>query len=385
MLSAGMEVEVFARPDRYPEAVGDLGAPYRGLSQEVSGRVIRCVKYFERRLGTFWQFAVEPYIVTRIGCRLAVKRQCNVVYITDVDPWIMLILCMELSLRGFPLPIAGLTPGYYAAYLTAKRIRTRIRFGLNYYAVRWLTRYMDVAGTNKYVLANLHIEHDKHAHVTPEGHENHIGLFTKADARNKLKLPMDRRIVLLFGVGSREKGANILLQALESVPPNFMVCIVGKTGGIYEDSWGSTERLQKLGWTDQLHIVPRYVSEDEMQNYYAACDAVVIPYWRGFYGASTHLRRASEHGKAIIACDQYHIGKRVREYDLGLTFETENPESLAASLRIFMDKPESWFDHIRINSQRVLTDESWEKVGIIYRNLFESMLASRQKPTPAGI
>lgn len=377
MKSAGMDVEVFARPDRYPDTVDELGVPYCGLTRAVSARLLRFAEYLQRRLGTLWQFTGEPYMVMQTGCQRALKRHCDLVYIADVEPWVSIFLFLQLLLTRFRLPIAGLIPGNYHCYQKAPLFRTKLRYFLNYHAARILPRFIDVIGTSKHILSTLHMDWSAHAHVVPEGHENHLGKQSKTAARFHLTLPPNIRMVLLFGVAGKGKGADILFHALESVPPTFMVCIVGKTGGIYEPSWGSTERLQSMGWTDYLHIVSRHVTEEEIQNYYAACDAVVIPYMRGFAGTSTHLRRASEHGKAILACDQYHIGERVHEYGLGLTFETENADSLADCLRRFAHMPESWFDRIRINSQRLLSYESWEKVGAKYSLLFKSMLADK--------
>lgn len=384
MQLAGMDVEVFARPDRYPDIVDELGAPYCGLKQGVSARFMQYLERLQRRLGKIWLFTGEPFMIMQVGCRRALERHCDVVYIADVEPWVGIFLFLILSLTQYRLPIAGLIPGNYNCYQNIPLLRTKFRFFLNYHAARILPHFIDVIGTSKQILSTLHMDWSTHAHVVPEGYEDHIGKRSKTGARSSLKLPQHIPMILLFGVAGKGKGADILLKALESVPPTFMVCIVGKTGGVYEPSWGSTERLRSMGWTDYLHIVSRYVTEEEIQNYYAACDAVVIPYIRGFAGTSTHLRRASEYGKAIIACDQYHIGERVREYALGLTFETDNANSLAECLRCFTNMTESWFDQIRANSQRLVSDESWENVGHMYRNLFGSMLAD-QEPRPHSI
>ena len=186
-------------------------------------------------------------------------------------------------------------------------------------------------------------------------------------------------MILLFGVASKGKGPDLLLRALKQVPPTFLVYLVGRTGGVYDPVWGDLRELQGTGWEGRVHMVGRHVSDDEMHNYYAACDAVVIPYRYGTTGTVTHLRRAIEYGKAVIGCDQFHIGERVREHGLGLVFKTEDVESLAASLREFAGKDQPWFDQCRDNGRPLVRDESWEAVGRMYRELFERMLARRSK------
>jgi glycosyltransferase involved in cell wall biosynthesis len=177
---------------------------------------------------------------------------------------------------------------------------------------------------------------------------------------------------LLLGVASRAKGADLLFQAMEQMPPSFMLCVVGQTGGVYESTWGDLTRLREKGWGDLIRIDDRYVTEDELMDYYAASDAVVIPYRKGFATSSTHLRHASEYGKAIIACDQFLIGELVRKYELGLLFEPENVQSLAASLVRFSEETQEWFAKIEKNSAMINSHLAWKQCGFAYATLFET-------------
>jgi glycosyltransferase involved in cell wall biosynthesis len=375
MCHAGLDVEVMAFPDTYPTHAGDLGVPYVGMKAVVGEDAYQRCLCHHRKWGAYWQFIGEPYRVMEAGCRRALERGCDLVYIADVEPWVTLPFCVSQAMKRFPLPLTGQVPGQYMGFMKASFLRTKIRFGLNYYAVRFLPRFMDIMTTTRQVLETLKIGGHPRSHVLPEGHETLLGAYLKEEARSHLGLPLDKRMILLFGVAGSGKGADILFHALETVPPEFVVCVVGKTGGVYEASWGDVSRLREVGWTeDRLRIVDRFVTEEEMQAYYAACDAVVIPYRWPFAGTSTHLRRASEHGKAIIACDQYHIGERVKKYDLGLVFTTGDAKSLAHQLRSFMSMPPCWFDNIMIKSLQLRTAESWENVGIKYHELFRSIV-----------
>ena len=112
-----------------------------------------------------------------------------------------------------------------------------------------------------------------------------------------------------------------------------------------------------------------------MDDYYTACDAVVIPYRRGFATTSTHLRRASENGLAILACDQYLIGEIVRKYDLGLLFPPEDVSAMSQCLRDFSLKPKAWFDEIHSRSKTIVDEQSWAVIGRQYRKLFERVIS----------
>jgi glycosyltransferase involved in cell wall biosynthesis len=301
-------------------------------------------------------------------------------FIADVEPWLTFLILWYCRLTRVHLPLAGMIPGNYVSMLTdwSLPLRTRIRNFLNYHLSRWIPGRMHVVGTSRQILETLGMADSPYARVVPEGHENLIGKRSQVSARSALGIPMGTRMLLLFGVASKAKGADLLFRAMEYVPPDFLVYVVGETGGVYLPSWGDVETLQQRGWSGKLKVISHFVSEDMMQDLYAACDAVVIPYRHGFAGTSTSLRRASEYGKVILACDQHHIGARVRERNLGLTFQTEDAMSLAATLREFVRQPEQWFKEVAERSRQLLQDESWEQVGLMYRDMFESIWAAKK-------
>ena len=172
-------------------------------------------------------------------------------------------------------------------------------------AVKWLPRCCEIICDNVYVPRFLNIDHYSTVHIIPEGHEDLGPTPSQAEARRALGIPPAKRMLLLFGVASYAKGADLLFTAMEGLEPNFMVYVVGKTGGVYQASWGQTDHLKEKGWGDNLKVISRFVSETEMAQFYAACDGIVLPYRHGFAITSGNLMRATEFGKAIIVSDQY--------------------------------------------------------------------------------
>lgn len=332
---------------------------------------------WKAKFGAYWTFIIEPWLVKHFCYQLARKQDYSIIYITHPEPWMMLPLVWWERLCGVRVPTVVTIAGVFIikSTLAGRPLSSNLRSYLNHYASRWLPRFMGVTFNSKHVPPALGFRNMKGVSLIPEGQEQLASIRSQATARTTVGLPVTGRVLLLFGVASKAKGSDLLFNALQNVPPDFQMCIVGQTGGVYENSWGSAEQLNEKGWKDSLHIVDRYVSDEEMANYYAACDAIVIPYRFGFAATSTHLRRASDYGKAIIACDQYLIGDIVRNYDLGLLFKPENVEELRQYLLKFAGQPQEWFDQIRINSTRLVEEQSWENVGKMYRELFERMTA----------
>ena len=233
------------------------------------------------------------------------------------------------------------------------------------------------AGTkcdNCFVPAFMKIDQWPTVHFIPEGHCDLIAKTNTLDARRRLGIPSERRMLLMFGVASCAKGADLLLQALEGVPPTFDVYIVGQTGGIYLSTWGSPDHLYTMGWKNHLTIVPRRVTDEEMENYFSACDAIILPYRRGYITTSGNLRLAVEHGKAVLACDQYCLGETVRNYRLGLVFTPDDVAALRTCLLKFAEQPTVWFETIRGQCAAMNRDLAWEEVAKQYVDVFNKII-----------
>jgi glycosyltransferase involved in cell wall biosynthesis len=381
MADAGLEVVVAGFPEAYPSHGHPCRFEYASVwSAQPERRRARWAKW-KKRLGLYWSHLVEPWLVMWFGVRLARERKLDLMYVSHPEPVLMLLLFTGLRLRGIRLPLVQTIAGTYVIedVLKDRPWPSRVRNRLNHIACRWLPHGAPVTINSRYVADVLNMRKRDAVHLIHEGYENFIDQWPRDEARRRLGLATRKRMVLLFGVASRSKGADVLFKALEGLTPDFTVCVVGQTGGVYEPSWGAVEHLQQGAWKEDLVIVSRFVSEPEMAWYYAACDAVIIPYRRGFAATTTHLRRASEFGKAIIGSDQYLIGDTVRQYNLGLLFEPENVPDLRRVLAEFAAQPPAWFEEIRERSRRVVSEESWEAAGRMYRTLFERTVSKSSR------
>jgi len=371
-----MEVCMIGYPERFPSYGYECLFEYRSLWASAPDAKRARWRQWERRAGAYWSFLVQPLIVCRAALSLARRGAFHLLYVSHPEIFVIfpLLLFRRLKPQATPVAVTVPAPFVISGELPYRSRWFRLRSQLALFQGRLLPRLAHVLFPSRYVPGTQRIRPRPSVHIVPEGYEDRIDSRDQETARRQLGIPCEGRMLLLFGVASKVKGADLLLEALKTVPPTFMVYIVGQTGGVYEPSWGSTEALQASGWQEHLVVVPRYVSDEEMRDYYAACDAVVIPYRRGFSSTSTHLRRASEYGKAVIASDQHTLAEVVRKYQVGLLFEPENVEALRQCLVEFARMPDAWFERIRENSRRVVADLSWEKVGGCYRRVFEQIV-----------
>lgn len=148
----------------------------------------------------------------------------------------------------------------------------------------------------------------------------------KAQARRQLGLPQEGRIVLFYGGPYRRKGLDLAVAAMEQLPAAkrpFLLCL-----GQQPDDAALARRLERLAATGCARSINRYVSPEEEELGFAACEVALLPY-RKHFGSSGVLTRAAAAGLMVIASDEELIGRRVREHKLGLLF----PPGQKAGLR----------------------------------------------------
>lgn len=151
-----------------------------------------------------------------------------------------------------------------------------------------------------------------------------------AAARRQLEVPLDRRVLLFFGVGQRRKGLHLAVEAMRSIAPGespFLLC-AGRQNARGKIAHG----LEQLAREGRARVLDRYVSTREEELCFSAADAVLLPYIHHF-GTSGVLSRAMAAGKMVIVSDEQLLGRLTREHGLGLLFRPGEVAGLNACLR----------------------------------------------------
>jgi glycosyltransferase involved in cell wall biosynthesis len=153
--------------------------------------------------------------------------------------------------------------------------------------------------------------------ITESTYEKQFGKSpSQAQARKKLGITGDA--LLFFGFVRPYKGLKFLLDAMPQIlraKPDITLMIVGE---FWNDKQEYLDRIERLGLKERLLIVDRYVANDEVPAYFAAADAVVLPYVSSTesgiiqlaYGLNTPVITTAvggnvdliEHGKTGMLC-----------------------------------------------------------------------------------
>jgi glycosyltransferase involved in cell wall biosynthesis len=158
---------------------------------------------------------------------------------------------------------------------------------------------------------------------------------SKVACRKRLQLPPERTICLFFGELRENKGPDVLLKAIKSLPPEVLVVFAGSPAGVFADFDFARKATQER-LDGRVRFDLGRVPDEIVPDYFGAADAIVLPYRRSFLATSGILQWAAAAGKPVIATDVGEIGDLIKTYGLGLVIEPEDPRRLAEAIRQYV-------------------------------------------------
>lgn len=144
-------------------------------------------------------------------------------------------------------------------------------------------------------------------------------------ARRALGLPQEVDLLLVYGAIDERKGVHELLQALrhDGWPPSLHVLFAGTASGPIEGRLLSETALE-----DRIHVMNRFLSEQEENQAFSASDIVWLGY-KEHYTASGVLVQAARRGLPAIATTDGVIGWQTRRFGLGLVVDPTDADAVS--------------------------------------------------------
>ena len=210
------------------------------------------------------------------------------------------------------------------------------------------------------VLQDLHqFAKGKPAQFIPHPLYDNFGeKINKEEAREKLNIDTDDRVVLFFGFIRKYKGLDILLQAmklLKQIPSvqNIKLLIAGE---FYEDAANYSELLNDVAIKDKLIIHTEFIPDSMVKYYLCAADCVVQPYRNATQSGVTPLAYHFE--IPMIVTNVGGLPSLVPDKKVGLVAEP-NAESIAEKVKEYFDLGEDFFlPHLREEKKKY----SWDNI-----------------------
>lgn len=189
--------------------------------------------------------------------------------------------------------------------------------------------------------------------------------YPEGSSKKFFSLPGDKKILAAIGGTRKDKGLDILLEALKGVKRPFHLFIAG------DNNYFSKEYIEEhsASFMDDVTIFMKYLTDEEYSRAIDACDIAVLPYRKIFNGASGPLTDFVAEKKAVIGPSHGSLGKIIKENHIGLTFESENTESLRAAIEKMLDE-QFIFDETAERYIETLKAENFKKK---YEELYADM------------
>ncbi|MEY8338007.1 glycosyltransferase [Lachnospiraceae bacterium 62-35] len=176
--------------------------------------------------------------------------------------------------------------------------------------------------------------------------------LNRESARIKMGLLPKGKVLGCLGSTRYDKGLDFLLESLKNVSADYEVIIAGKP-----EAWNEAHIKELAGdsWP-YIHLLLKYLTDEEFQTALIACDIIVLPYRRSFNGASGPLTEGIWNNKVIIGPNHGSLGAMIKENHLGYTFESENIHSLAETIENALNS-EFEYDNVALQYKASLSVE----------------------------
>jgi len=107
---------------------------------------------------------------------------------------------------------------------------------------------------------------------------SHFGTAVdKHNARGRLNIPLNSKVLLFFGLIRDYKGLDVLLEAMNTLDENYYLIVAGE---VYGDDQSYLKQIENI---PKAHVLMHnsYIPDDEVKYYFSASDLCVLPYKKG--------------------------------------------------------------------------------------------------------
>lgn len=202
-------------------------------------------------------------------------------------------------------------------------------------------------------------------------YDNFGAILPKAEAREKLGLPLTEKIILFFGFIRHYKGLDLLLDALGYLKKNHPGCIPFKlliAGEFYEEEKTYQEQIDRLQIREALYLRTDFIPDSEVKYYLCAADAVIQPYRNATQSGVTPLAYHFE--KPMVVTNVGGLPSLVPHEKVGLVTNPEPADIAAAILRFYQLGEDFFIPHLRNEKMKY----SWENMSREMLTLAEGVL-----------
>jgi D-inositol-3-phosphate glycosyltransferase len=210
----------------------------------------------------------------------------------------------------------------------------------------------------------------------------HFGAISRQDARGRLGIAPEAKVVFYIGRFDPRKGIETLVRAIAKSAfrddESLRLMIGGGSRPGHSDGI-ERDRIETIVQEEGLEAIasfPGRISDEDLPVYYAAADVCVVPSHYEPFGLVAIEAMAS--GTPVVASDVGGLQYTVVSEETGLLAPAKDCEAFARAIDRILSNP-SWRDRLGFNArQRVESKFSWEGVATQLSSLYDRILTENQ-------
>lgn len=176
-----------------------------------------------------------------------------------------------------------------------------------------------------------------------------IGDLTRQQARDRLHISYDAKILLFFGFVREYKGLKYLLQAMTDIKDEISDIKLLVVGAFDNNKQSYMNLIKESGISDCVEVIDDYIPDREVEKYFVASDLVVLPYESATQSGIVQI--AFGFDKPVIVTNVGGLPDVVEDGKTGYIVEPRNGQALAEAIsKYFMQhKQEEFSQNVKKN------------------------------------
>jgi glycosyltransferase involved in cell wall biosynthesis len=211
--------------------------------------------------------------------------------------------------------------------------------------------------------------------VVPHGSNILFSNESKSTARAWLEIPLDRKVILFFGLIKPYKGLEYLLQAFGRIKEQIDSALLVIAGRIADEDKAMYEHYSRLlsqfAEENPVKCVTEYIPVDQAGKFFAAADVVVLPHVKP--SQSGVLLAAIAAGRPVVVTDAGGLSEVVENDRAGFVVPPRDTTAIAEALIKVLQSPGLMERMGREAKALAETRYNWEAVAARTLRLYRTL------------
>lgn len=211
-------------------------------------------------------------------------------------------------------------------------------------------------------------------HIVPHG--NYIPFINiqkdKEASRKILNLPQGKKVLLFFGIIKKEKGLEVLLNAMTKLSQQHDDIVLLIAGKIWKNNFSMYQKIiDENNLSKKVILHTRFIPYEDVEHYYCASDLVVLPYKKIYQ--SGVLMMSLSYERPVLVSDLPSLREIITDDENGFLVQTDSSEALARRLSGVLSDHKN-LERVRVNGNELIKRKfSWYQIGQLTKKAYKEL------------